>query len=175
MLVRVKWDRAAEAAAPLVSGRSQTAPGFVCRSISANHSRALRPHARDGLAGLLDRTDRHLSDDTAIPNHVLQALASQLALDCGEFLDRLSVRQLVHALEVAAPLLLAQREPVPRGILDGLGQNGAAAGDGFHVLLGLAGEALTVLTREAEGAGEPIRSLTSLMRSGLDALLHDLL
>src|SRR4051812_39440313 len=137
--------------------------------VSANGSRVLLGHAGEAFAGLLDGASRGLGDGPAVLNDVLQALANQFALDRDELLDRPGTCQLVEAVEVAPPLLLAQLEPVARGVLEGLGQHRAAARDGFEVLLGLAGEALAVLSGEAEGAGEPIGGFAGLLRGRLDA------
>src|SRR4051812_19727575 len=114
---------------------------------SANERGRLR--STESLAGLLNRASRGLSDCPAVLNDVLQALTGQLALDRGKLLHRLGLSQLVQSVEVALPLTLSKTEPAARGILKGLGQNRAATRDRFHVLLGLAGETLAVLTRKA--------------------------
>jgi hypothetical protein len=112
---------------------------------------------REGLAGLVHGTKRGLSDSAAVLNHVLQTFANQVALNSSEFLKRLGSRQLVQAVEIALPLLLSELEPVPGGVLKGLGQHGAATRDRFHVLLGQASKALAVLPGEAKGTCQPVR------------------
>jgi hypothetical protein len=91
--------------------------------------------AGEALAGLLDGARGGVGNCLAVLNHVLQALTHQSALNGCELLHRLGAGELGQALQIALELLLAEIEQVAGGILEGLAENGAAAGDSFHVLL----------------------------------------
>ena len=106
---------------------------------------ALVSRLRDGLASLVNRSQRNPHNRAGVLDHVLEALADEAALDGRELLNRPAMGELAQALKVALELLLSQAVPSPRGILQGLGQHGPELRDRVHVLPGLPGQPFALL------------------------------
>src|SRR5215211_7450769 len=111
--------------------------------------RSLLGRSSNGLAGVVHRFERDLHDQAAVLDHVLEALTDKTALGRREILNRPAMGEPAQALKVALELLLSQAVPLPRGVLTGLGQHGPELRNRFHVLPGLPGQPLALLTREA--------------------------
>src|SRR5919199_2726439 len=111
------------------------ASGVVRRA--ACPSRGVLGPDRDLLRRLLGQLDRPLGDAAAAVQQKLQIAPDQIALRRDQVLRRAAAKQGVEAFELPLHALLRPIQPFARDVLDALGQDSGAFGNGLEVLRGL--------------------------------------